>query len=68
VDADAIYGVYDATARLKGAILDIDGTTGAMHVDTDSDSDVRVYAASSATEETLFVIAHGTHIDTVAVT
>jgi hypothetical protein len=67
VDADAIYGAYDATARAKGDILDITGTTGAMSLAADSDSDVRVYAASSAAEETLFVIAHGTHIDTVVV-
>ena len=67
VDEDAIYGAYDASARLKGAILDITGATGAMTLAADNDSDVRVYAESAATEETLFTIAHGTHIDTVTV-
>jgi hypothetical protein len=68
VDADAIYGAYDTSARVKGTILDITGTTGAMTLAADVDSDVRVYAASAADEETLVVIAHGTHIDTVTVT
>jgi methionine aminopeptidase len=52
-DADAVYGVVDANARLQGALLDIAGATGAMSVTTDSNHDVLVVAGSSATEETL---------------
>jgi len=68
VDADAVYGVYDANARVKGAILDITGTTGAMTVAADSDHDVVVYAPSAADEETLVYIIHGSHPDTIAKT
>ena len=63
VDADAIYGVYDASARVKGATLDISGTTGAMTVTTSSNADVTVYAPSSADQETLVMITHGEHAD-----
>ena len=63
VDADAIYGVYDANARVKGATLDISGTTGAMTVTTSSNADVTVYAPSSASDETLVMITHGEHAD-----
>lgn len=52
-DADAVYGVVDANARVQGAILDIAGTTGAMTLAADSNHDVMVVAPSSATEETL---------------
>jgi len=52
-DADAVYGVADANARLAGALLDIAGATGAMTVAADSNHDVLVVAPSSATEETL---------------
>lgn len=63
VDADAIYGVYDANARVKGATLDISGTTGAMTVATSSNADLTVYAPSSASDETLVMITHGEHAD-----
>ena len=63
VDADAIYGVYDASARVKGATLDISGTTGAMTVTTSSNADVTVYAPSTADQETLVMITHGEHAD-----
>lgn len=63
VDADAIYGVYDASARVKGATLDISGTTGAMTVTTSSNADVTVYAPSTASDETLVMITHGEHAD-----
>jgi len=52
-DADAVYGVADANARLAGAILDIAGATGSMALAADSNHDVLVVAPSSATEETL---------------
>lgn len=60
-DADAVYGVYDANARLAGATLDIAGTTGAMTVAASSNVDLIVVAPSSAAEETLVMIAHGEH-------
>jgi len=68
VDEDSIFAAYDASARLKGAILDITGATGAMTLAADSDSDVQVWANSSATEETLVCFAHGSHIDSINVT
>ena len=63
VDADAIYGVYDANARAKGATLDISGTTGAMTVAATSNADLTVYAPSAADTETLVMITHGAHQD-----
>lgn len=60
-DWDAVYGVYDANARLMGATLDIAGATGAMTVTTSSNADVMVVANSAATEETLVRIVHGEH-------
>lgn len=60
-DADAVYGVYDANARLAGATLDIAGTTGAMTVASSSNVDLIVVAPSTADEETLVMIAHGEH-------
>lgn len=60
-DWDAVYGVYDPNARAIGATLDITGATGAMTVTTSSNVDVIVVANSSATEETLVMIAHGEH-------
>jgi hypothetical protein len=61
VDADAIYGVYDANARVKGATLDIAGTTGAQTIATSSNKEFVVYADSAATEETLVVFNVGKH-------
>jgi methionine aminopeptidase len=61
VDDDAVYGVYDASARVIGATLDIAGTTGAMTVAASSNVDLQVVANSSASEETLVKIAHGEH-------
>ena len=65
VDEDSIFGVYDANARLKGAELDVSGTTGAMTVASDTNHDLQVYANSSATEETLVCFNHGCHVDAV---
>ena len=61
VDADAIYGVYDANARVKGATLDIAGTTGAQTIATSSNKEFVVYGDSAATEETLVVFNVGKH-------
>lgn len=61
VDDDAIYGVYDANARVKGATLDISGATGAQTIAASSNKEFVVYADSSATEETLVVFNVGKH-------
>jgi hypothetical protein len=52
-DADAVYGVADANARLQGATLDVAGATGAQAVAASSNAELLVVAGSSATEETL---------------
>lgn len=61
IDEDAIYGVYDANARLMGATLDIAGTTGAQTVATSSNKEFVVYAESTANEETLVIFNTGKH-------
>ena len=60
-DYDAVYGVYDATARAMGTVLDVTGLTGAMTLAADVHHDVIVVAPSAATEETLVAIIHGAH-------
>lgn len=65
-DADAVYGVTDANARLKGATLDIAGATGAQTVAASSNKEFVVQAASSATEETLVRFNVGKHVDNKA--
>ena len=64
-DEDAVYGVYDANARVVGATLDISGNTGAMTVTTSGDKDLTVVANSAADEETLVKISHGIHFHNV---
>lgn len=61
-DADAVYAVDDANARLIGATLDITGATGAQTVTTSSNADVIVVAESSATEPTLVKITATNHV------
>ena len=61
VDPDAIYGVYDANARLKGATLDLTGATGQQAVTTSSNKEFVVWAESAADEETLVVFNVGKH-------
>lgn len=65
-DEDAVYGVYDANARVKGATLDISGATGAQTVTTSSNKEFVVVEASTATEETLVRFNIGKHVDNVA--
>lgn len=60
-DDDAVYSVYDQTARVVGATLDIAGATGAMTIAATSNVDLLVVATSTATERTLVKIAHGEH-------
>lgn len=66
VDGDAIYGVYDANARLKGATLDIAGATGAQTVAATSNKEFVVYSESTASEETLVRWNTGAHHENVA--
>lgn len=65
-DADAVYGVDDANARVKGAALDIAGATGAQTVAAATNKEFVVQAASSATEETLVRFNVGKHVDNKA--
>src|SRR3970040_787456 len=53
IDADAVYSVVDANARLLGATLDVAGATGAQTVAASSNKNFVVYAPSAADEETL---------------
>lgn len=65
-DADAVYAVSDANARVKGATLDISGATGAQGVATSSNKEFVVVAPSTATEETLVRVNVGKHHDNKA--
>jgi hypothetical protein len=60
-DADAVYEVYDANARLHGATLDISGATGAQTIATSSNKEFVVYGECTATEPTLVRINIGKH-------
>lgn len=66
VDADAVYAVYDPNARLKGATLDIAGTTGAQTIAASSNKEFVVVAESSASQETLVRFNVGKHHDNKA--
>jgi hypothetical protein len=65
-DADAVYAVADANARLAGATLDVAGTTGAQTVASSSNKNFVVVAPSTATEETLVRFNIGKHVGNVA--
>ncbi|MDP3937556.1 MAG: hypothetical protein Q8R92_05395 [Deltaproteobacteria bacterium] len=65
-DADAVYAVSDESARVKGATLDIAGTTGEQKIATSSKKEFVVVAASSATEPTLVRFNVGKHHNNVA--
>lgn len=60
-DADAVYRVTDANARVIGATLDISGSTGAQTVASSSNKDLIVVADSTATEPTLVMINRHSH-------
>ena len=66
VDEDAVYGVVDNNARVKGATLDIAGATGAQGVAASANKEFVVVADSLATEETLVCFNVGKHHDSVA--
>lgn len=59
---DAVYSVYDANARAFGATLDISGTTGAQTVAASVNGDLIVVGGFAATERTLVMIHHGSHV------
>ena len=61
-DAQAVYRVYDAVARVAGALLDISGATGAMTIAASNNNDIIVVADSTANENTLVMINHGEHV------
>lgn len=65
-DADAVYAVSDANARVKGATLDLSGATGAQAVAASSNKEFVVVAPSTASEETLVRINVGKHHDNKA--
>lgn len=66
VDADAVYAVYDANARVKGATLDISGATGAQTVAATSNKEFVVVADSASDEPTYVRFNVGKHHDNVA--
>lgn len=65
-DADAVYSVTDANARLLGAPLDITGATGAQGVTTASGKEFVVAAPSTASQPTLVRFNVGKHHNNVA--
>lgn len=60
-DADAVYSVTDANARLIGATLDVAGATGAQTVATSSNKELVCVATVTATEPTLVSILQNRH-------
>lgn len=65
-DADAVYGVTDANARLEGATLDLSGATGAQTVAASSNKEFVVVATSTASQETLVRFNVGKHVENLA--
>jgi hypothetical protein len=61
IDRDAVYGGYDASARSFGDPLDISGTHGSFALAAASSTDFIVVETSTATEETLVMVASGEH-------
>lgn len=61
VNEDAVYSVVDANARAKGALLDIG--SGGLAVTTDSNHDLIVVEASSATQPTLVTFNQTHYLD-----
>jgi uncharacterized protein YbcI len=60
-DGDAVYGVEDANARVKGVTLDLAGITGAQGVAEGPDGGLEVVVDCSAAEKTLVRISVGSH-------
>jgi uncharacterized protein YbcI len=61
VDADAVYGVDDPTARSKDDSLWLSGASGAQGVSDGADGDLHVVLGSRADHETLVRINPGRH-------
>jgi uncharacterized protein YbcI len=61
VDADAVYGVKDRGARLKGTTLDLSGISGAQGVSAGVNQEFVVDVDSGEDEETLVFIAGAKH-------
>jgi hypothetical protein len=55
-DWDAVYAVYDASARLMGATLDLAGASGVMVIAETVSAPLVVIAPSAATELTYVMI------------
>jgi len=67
VDDDAVYGVYDNNARVKGDTLDLSGATGAQTVATSSNKEfVVVETKVNTSDETLVRFNVGKHHDNKA--
>ncbi len=60
-DDDAVYAVVDNNARVKGATLDIAGTTGAQGVAASTNKEFVVVSDSTATERTRVRFNVGKH-------
>lgn len=65
-DADAVYEVTDANARLQGATLDLSGATGAQTVAASSNKEFVVAATSTSAQPTLVRFNIGKHNANVA--
>ena len=65
-DADAVYSVTDANARVEGATLDLTGATGAQGVTTSSNKEFVVVATCTSTQPTLVRFNVGKHCENVA--
>jgi uncharacterized protein YbcI len=61
VDADAVYAVDDAHARVADATVDLTGASGAQGVGEAVNDDLAVVASCGAAEQTLVRIADGRH-------
>jgi len=62
VDADALYGVYDANARVEGATLDIAGSANAYTIGASANKELVVFADSPADKETVVRFNVGKHV------
>jgi hypothetical protein len=61
VDPDAVFAVEDASARVLGACLDLDGATGAQTVTTASNDEFVVVEDKNAGEKTKVRVNVGVH-------
>jgi uncharacterized protein YbcI len=64
IDGDAVYGVEDDHARVKGVTLELTGVTGDQGVTESTDGALEVVMDCSDAEETLVRITTGKHGET----